>query len=147
MASEQHFWKKFTEAVGRPELFERWPGSQYGDHARGNTELQTELTEIFRGRTTAEWVDFGIETDVPIAPVNTPHTAHDDPQFRDRLSWFPAEVLGADQLPFPVKVAGEEPLVPTKAPEVGEHTDAVLRDVLGYDDAKIAALREAGAIT
>jgi crotonobetainyl-CoA:carnitine CoA-transferase CaiB-like acyl-CoA transferase len=44
-------------------------------------------------------------------------------------------------------VAGEEPLVPTKAPEVGEHTDAVLRDVLGYDDAKIAALRDAGAVT
>jgi crotonobetainyl-CoA:carnitine CoA-transferase CaiB-like acyl-CoA transferase len=147
MASEQHFWKKFTEAVGRPELFERWPGSQYGDHARGNTEMQTELTEIFRGRTTAEWVELGIETDVPIAPVNTPHTAHDDPQFKDRLEWFPAEVLGADQLPFPVKVAGEEPRVPTKAPEVGEHTDAVLRAVLGYDDARLAALREAGAIT
>ncbi|MGZ6969922.1 MAG: CaiB/BaiF CoA transferase family protein [Acidimicrobiia bacterium] len=147
MASEQHFWKKFCEAVERPELFERWPGSQYGDHARGNTELQDELTEIFRGRTTAEWVDFGIDVDVPIAPVNTPHTAHADPQFRDRLSWFPADVLGADQLPFPVKVAGEEPLVPAKAPEVGEHTDAVLRDVLGYDDEKIAALRAAGAIT
>ncbi|MGZ4804639.1 MAG: CaiB/BaiF CoA transferase family protein, partial [Acidimicrobiia bacterium] len=83
MASEQHFWKKFCEAVERPELFERWPGSQYGDHARGNTELQDELTEIFRGRTTAGWVDFGIDVDVPIAPVNTPHTAHADPQFRD----------------------------------------------------------------
>ena len=47
MASEQHFWKKFTDAVERPELFERWPGSQYGDHARGNTEMQTELTSIF----------------------------------------------------------------------------------------------------
>jgi crotonobetainyl-CoA:carnitine CoA-transferase CaiB-like acyl-CoA transferase len=147
MASEQHFWKKFCEAVERPELFERWPGSQYGDHARGNLELQGELTEIFRGRSTAAWVDFGIDTDVPIAPVNTPHTVHDDAQFRDRLTWLPADALGADQLPFPVKVAGEEPLVPGKAPEVGEHTDAVLRDVLGYDDATIAALRSAGAIT
>jgi crotonobetainyl-CoA:carnitine CoA-transferase CaiB-like acyl-CoA transferase len=71
----------------------------------------------------------------------------DDPQFKDRLQWFPADVLGADQLPFPVKVAGEEPLVPTKAPEVGEHTEAVLRDVLGYDDATIASLKDAGAIT
>jgi crotonobetainyl-CoA:carnitine CoA-transferase CaiB-like acyl-CoA transferase len=147
MASEQHFWKKFTDAVERPELFERWPGSQYGDHARGNTEMQAELTKIFASRSTAEWVQFGSDVDVPIAPVNTPHTLHDDPQFRDRMTWFPADVLGADQLPFPVKVAGEEPLVPGRAPEVGEHTDAVLRDVLGYDDAKIAALRDAGAIT
>jgi crotonobetainyl-CoA:carnitine CoA-transferase CaiB-like acyl-CoA transferase len=147
MASEQHFWKKFCDAVERPELFDRWPGSQYGDHARGNTEMQDELTEIFRGRSTAAWVEFGIEVDVPIAPVNTPHTLHDDPQFRDRMDWFPADALGADQLPFPVKVAGREPHVPGKAPEVGEHTDAVLRDVLGHDDARIAALRASGAIT
>jgi crotonobetainyl-CoA:carnitine CoA-transferase CaiB-like acyl-CoA transferase len=147
MASEQHFWKKFCEALERTELYERWPGSQYGDHARGNTEMQAELTKIFATRSTAEWVQFGIDVDVPIAPVYTPHTVHDDPQFQDRMSWFPASALGADQLPFPVKVAGEEPTVPGKAPEVGEHTEAVLRDVLGYDDAKIAALRHAGAIT
>ncbi len=92
-------------------------------------------------------MDFGIEVDVPIAPVNTPHTVHDDRQFQDRLSWFSKDDLGADQLPFPVKVAGSEPLVPGKAPTVGEHTDEVLREVLGYDDAKLAALRESGAIT
>jgi len=96
---------------------------------------------------TAPVLQSGIEVNVPIAPIYTPHTVQQDPQFLDRMEWFPADVLGADQLPFPVKVAGEEPLVPTKAPEVGEHTDAVLRDVLGYDDAKIAALRESGAIT
>src|SRR5690242_21220223 len=38
MASERAFWKNFCEGVGRPDLFERWPGSQFGDHARGNTE-------------------------------------------------------------------------------------------------------------
>lgn len=146
MASEQHFWRKFCEAVGRSDLFERWPGSEYGDHARGNRELQRELTPIFGARTTKAWVDFGIEVDVPIAPLNTPKTVADDPQFRDRFAWFPTEALGAEQLPFPVKVAGEEPLVPTKAPTVGEHTDAVLREVCGYDDARLEALREGGAI-
>ena len=78
--------------------------------------------------------------------MNTPHTIADDPQFAARMPWLPADVLGADQLPFPVKVAGEEPPVPTKAPERGEHTDAVLREVLGYDDANLAELRAAGAI-
>jgi crotonobetainyl-CoA:carnitine CoA-transferase CaiB-like acyl-CoA transferase len=147
MASEQKFWQSFCDAVGRSDMFEKWPGSEFADHARGNLEMQAELTEIFKTKTTAEWIDFGIEVNVPIAPIYTPHTVQDDPQFLDRMDWFPADVLGADQLPFPVKVAGEEPLVPTKAPEVGEHTDAVLRDVLGYDDAKIASLRDAGAIT
>ncbi len=35
--------------------------------------------------------------------------------------------------------------MPTKAPTVGEHTEQVLRDVLGWDDAQIAAARTAGA--
>ncbi len=34
MASEQSFWKTFCENIGRPELFERYPGSKYADHAR-----------------------------------------------------------------------------------------------------------------
>lgn len=144
MASEQHFWKSFCAAVDRTELFEAWPGSEYGDHARGNRELQRELTTIFGQRTTAEWVAFGIEVDVPIAPVNTPKTVIDDPQFLDRMEWFPQAVLGADQLPFPVKVVGDETLVPTMAPTVGEHTEAVLSEVCGYDEAKLAALREGG---
>ena len=47
MASEREFWKNFCEGIGRPELFERWPGSQYGDHARGNTELRVILRDVF----------------------------------------------------------------------------------------------------
>jgi len=35
--------------------------------------------------------------------------------------------------------------VPTKAPTVGQHTDNVLADLLGWDDAAISAAREAGA--
>ena len=57
MASEQVFWKNFCAGVGRPDLFERWPGAKYADHARGNIELQAELRDIFRTRTTAEWLD------------------------------------------------------------------------------------------
>jgi crotonobetainyl-CoA:carnitine CoA-transferase CaiB-like acyl-CoA transferase len=47
-------------------------------------------------------------------------------------------------MPLPLKVAGEELPVPTKAPTVGQDTDQVLRDVLGYDEARLADLRAAG---
>src|SRR4051812_36261566 len=146
MSSEQHFWKSFCEAVGRGDLFERWPGSEYADHARGNREMQAELTSIFGSRSTAEWVQFGIDVDVPIAPCYTPKTVVDDPQFVDRFEWFSADALGAEQLPFPVKVVGADPVVPGKAPTLGEHSDAVLADVLGYDADRIAALREVKAV-
>jgi crotonobetainyl-CoA:carnitine CoA-transferase CaiB-like acyl-CoA transferase len=146
MASEQAFWKNFCEGVGRLDLFEKWPGSTYADHARNNRELQAELREIFATRTSAEWMEFGGKVNTPIAPVNTPKTLADDPQFAARLGWIPATRLGADQLGFPVKFVGEQLPVPEKAPTVGEHTEVVLRDLCGYDDATIAALRDAGAL-
>jgi crotonobetainyl-CoA:carnitine CoA-transferase CaiB-like acyl-CoA transferase len=146
MASEQEFWKNFCEGVGRTDLFEKYPGSKYADHARGNRELQRELREIFKSRTTADWVEFGSKHNTAIGPANTPKTIVDDPQFQDRLPWLPADRLGTEQLPTPLKYLDADLPVPEKAPTVGQHSDAVLRDVLGYDDARLAQLKESGAL-
>jgi crotonobetainyl-CoA:carnitine CoA-transferase CaiB-like acyl-CoA transferase len=146
MASERAFWKNFCDGVGRPELFERWPGEEYADHARNNRELQAELRDIFRTRTSAEWIAFGNDVNTPIAPVNTPKTIADDPQFRDRFPWIPTQRLGADEMPLPIKVGDESLPEPTKAPTVGEHTDEVLEQVLGYDSKRVDTLRTAGVL-
>ncbi|MCL4686546.1 CoA transferase [Myxococcota bacterium] len=146
MASEQAFWRHFCDAVGRPELFERWPGAKFADHARGNRELQRELQAIFQTRTTADWIALGGQHNFPVAPVNTPKTIAEDPQFQARFPWYPHEQHGADLLPFPVRFLGEEAVPPARAPTVGQQTDEVLADVLGYDGARIAALRERGAL-
>jgi len=145
MASEQAFWKNFCEGVGRMELFERWPGSKFADHARGNKELQRELREIFRSRTQREWIEFSNTHNTPIAPVNTPSTVGDDPQFAHRMPFLPIDEVGAEQLPLPVFVDGQRPARPSMAPTVGEHTDQVLSEVLGLDPDAIAVLRESGA--
>jgi crotonobetainyl-CoA:carnitine CoA-transferase CaiB-like acyl-CoA transferase len=145
MASEQAFWKNFCEGVDRMDLFERWPGSKYADHARGNRELRAELRDIFRTKTAQEWLDFGGAVNTPIAPVNTPKTLLDDPQFADRLPLLPQSEVGADQLFTPLHFVGEELPHPAKAPTVGQHTEDVLRSVLGYDDNRIAAARDGGA--
>ena len=141
MASEQAFWRNFCAGVGRDDLFERWPGNTYADHARGNREMQAELAEIFRSRSTQEWVRFGDDQNVPIAPVNTPQTLAEDPQFADRLGFLPAADHGADMLPTPVKLVGATIAPPRKAPTVGQHTEEVLRDVLGLDDDAIAEIQ------
>ena len=145
MASEQAFWKNFCQGVGRMDLFEKWPGSKFADHARGNRELQRDLRDIFKSKTSAEWIEFGNTQNTPIAPVNTPKTIVDDPQFRDRFPLYPASRHGADMLPFPVKFVGEELPEPAMAPTVGKHTHEVLTKVLGYDEEKIAKLKEAKA--
>jgi crotonobetainyl-CoA:carnitine CoA-transferase CaiB-like acyl-CoA transferase len=146
MASEQAFWKNFCECVDRVDLFERWPGSKFADHARGNRELQVQLRDIFKQKTSEAWIRLGDEKNFPIAPVNTPKTLADDPQFKDRFQLLPHEKHGADMLPFPVKIVGEELPAPSKAPTVGEHNHHVLGEVLGYDKDRIKALEEAGAL-
>jgi crotonobetainyl-CoA:carnitine CoA-transferase CaiB-like acyl-CoA transferase len=145
MASEQAFWKNFCEGVDRMDLFERWPGSKYADHARGNRELQAELRDIFRTKTSVEWLEFGGRVNTPIAPVNTPQTLLDDPQFADRLPLLPAAELGTDQLFTPLHFVDEVLPTPDRAPTVGQHTEDVLKSVLGWDDTRIAAARVAGA--
>jgi crotonobetainyl-CoA:carnitine CoA-transferase CaiB-like acyl-CoA transferase len=145
-ASEQEFWKNFCVGVDRQDMFERWPGSKFADHAPGNREMQTELRDIFRRRTSAEWIAFGDEHNTPIAPVNTPKTLADDAQFKERLGFLPRSELGADQLGFPVKLVGDELPMPTHAPTIGQHTDDVLRQALGYSDDRIAELRASGAL-
>ena len=146
MASEQAFWKNFCEALDRMELFDKWPGSKFADHARNNIELQDQLRDIFLSKTAEEWIVFGNDVNTPIAPVNTTQNIQDDPQFQARLGWISKDVLGAEQLPSPIKpVGGGELPVPSKAPEPGQHRDEILRDVLGYDDARISELDTAGA--
>jgi crotonobetainyl-CoA:carnitine CoA-transferase CaiB-like acyl-CoA transferase len=146
MASEREFWENFCRGVDRMDLFAQWPGEKFADHARNNVELHRELRDIFRTKTSAEWIAWSSEVNTPIAPVNTPQTIAQDPQFQARLPWIPKERLGADELPIPIKVLDAEQPVPTKAPTVGQHTSEVLADVLGYDDARIASLHEAGAL-
>ncbi len=146
MASEQAFWRNFCEGVGRMDLFERWPGSKYADHARGNRELQAELRDIFATRTSAEWMDFGGRANTPIAPVNTPQTLARRPAVPGAARLDPRRPARRGRAAGPVKFVGEELPVPTKAPEPGEHSYEVLRAVCDYDDSEIARLRADGAL-
>ena len=145
MASERAFWENFCKGVDRMDLFERWPGSQYADHARNNTELQEDLKKIFKTRSSVDWLDFGQEKNVPIAPVNNHETVAEDPQFSHRMPFISQDELGADQLPLPIFVDGELPSNPTRAPKVGEHTDEILTE-LGVDQKGIDDLRSKGAV-
>ena len=128
------------------DLYERWPGSTYADHARGNTELHLELREIFATKSVAEWLDFGVEQNTPIAPFNTPANIGDDPQFQARMGFYSSDDVGCEQLPLPVYVNAELPPAPTIAPTPGQHTDEVLEEVLGLGDAEIETLREDGVL-
>ena len=148
-ASERHFFERFCRAVRREDLLRPEAGAEFGEHARGDVALRRELAAIFATRTQAEWVQLFIEADVPGGPVHRVSELPDDPQFRARTHLVehrhreagPLRLLGT-----PVRTA-EPPAPAGPAPAAGEHTDEVLREVLGYDAGAVAALREHGAVS
>lgn len=112
-------------------MFEKKPGEKYADHAIGDTALRRELQAIFEQKTTAEWIEFGVEVNTPIMVVHDGKSLLNDPQFKNRFPWRPRPDHGTKLLPLPIRFIGEELSKPLKAP------------VLGYDEAKIAALNVA----
>ncbi len=146
MASERKFWRNFCEAVGRLDLFERWPGAELGDHAVGNRELKAELRLLFASRPTSEWLEVSERHNVPIVPANSHDQLSSDPQFRSRFTWLPAADLGADQLEVPVRLDGDRLPEPRRAPRHGQDTGRILAEFLGYDQEQVRALEDAGAI-
>ncbi len=104
------------------------------------------LDEVLSTRTTAEWLE-RFAGQVPAAPVHDVAGALENPLVTDegRLLNVPHPARPDMRLlANPVKVPGEAP--PTRpAPALGADTDAVLRE-LGYDAARIRALRDAGTV-
>ena len=145
MATETRFWENFCRAVGRMDLFEQWPGKRPVDHDYGNDTLREELARIFAARTRAEWVQLFIDADVAGAPVYLPGETHLDPHFAARGLWLDAEVHGVSLLAPPVRADGAIAVSGRAARQHAADQDQVLRDVLGYDDARVEALRVAGA--
>jgi crotonobetainyl-CoA:carnitine CoA-transferase CaiB-like acyl-CoA transferase len=146
MATETRFWQNFCRAVGRDDLFARWPGRPHADHDYGNDELRAELRAIFAARTRAEWVALFIEHDVAGAPVYLGGETQADPHFATRGLWLDPQTHGLRLIGPPLRIDGSIAVAPRPAPTGGQHTDDVLRRVLGYDDDHIAGLRLAGAV-
>ena len=147
MASEQHFWKKFCDAVGRPGAVRAVAGLA----STATTRAATASCRPSSRRSSVparppSGCSSGSTSTCRSRRATRPRPWPTTRSSLDRFEWFPTEALGAEQLPFPVKVVGADPVVPGKAPELAEHTDAVLADVLGYDAERIAALRAAGAV-
>jgi formyl-CoA transferase len=90
------------------------------------------------------------KAEVPCAPVNRLGEALASPQTsaREMLVHVP-HPGGEGTIPLignPVKVAGHQGAPVGPPPLLGQHTEEVLRDLLGYDAAALAALRAAAVI-
>lgn len=142
-------WQRFCGAVGRPE----WAGdarfSTNPARVEHRCELVRMLAELFRERTTAAWRELLTAADVPHSPVLALDQVLATPQIAARemvLEAADAEGRRFRLLGSPIHWEGEPARRGLAPPGLGEHTGAVLREWLGYNDAQIAQLRESGAV-
>ncbi len=150
IVSSDSEWQGFCRAMKRPELAD---DERYATiAARGKNAF--ELWDIVE----AEYLKYGSTElmalldgeDVPCGVVNRRDSLHLDPQIVQQKSLLEIKHPTADvtmRSPRPATQFGDAPWeVERHAPMLGEHTDEVLREVLGKDDAAINSLREKGAI-
>jgi crotonobetainyl-CoA:carnitine CoA-transferase CaiB-like acyl-CoA transferase len=132
--------------LARPEWAVEYPSLAERDRRRD--ELLPLLEEAFVGRTTSDWVEQLTTAGVPCAPVNDVMAALADPQVaaREALVEIEHETLApVRQVASPLRLS-DAPHPLRRAPRRGEHTDEVLERVCGYDAARIARLRDTGAL-
>ena len=116
-----------------------------------NRRLVTDtLTPVLRAQPTGWWVDKLEALKIGCGPINTLEKVFADPhvQARGVVVEMPhaATPLGVKVIANPVRLSETPPDYRRPPPMLGQHTDEVLTGMLGYDAARLAALRDAGVI-
>jgi crotonobetainyl-CoA:carnitine CoA-transferase CaiB-like acyl-CoA transferase len=115
-----------------------------------NRQLVTDtLTPVMKSKTTAEWIEALEALKIGCGPINTLEQVFADPHVKARemvveMAHGSGETVQV--IANPVKLSATPPSYRSAPPVLGEHTNAVLTDVLKMSTAEIAALKEKGIL-
>jgi crotonobetainyl-CoA:carnitine CoA-transferase CaiB-like acyl-CoA transferase len=135
-------WQRFCDAVELPIAADPRFATN-ADRVRHREELLAVLLPVFARRSTAEWVERLLGGGVPAGPIYRMHEVMEDPQVRHRemVVELPHPRAGRIRVNgIPVKLSETPGAVISPPPRLGEHSEAILREV-GCPDQEIAALR------
>jgi len=145
-ANDRLYRRLVIDVLGRPDL----ASGEFADR-RSRTASKEKLRAILNGIFVQDlrenWVAKMKSANIPVGYLRTVEEAFNSPEVRERhrVSQIPHPAAGSvPNIESPLQL-GLTPVVdPVAAPLLGQHTREVLREKLGYNDARIAALAEAG---
>ncbi len=142
-------FRKFVEAGGRPELADDERFATNPSRVRHRDTLVPILAEMVKAREKADWIGALEAAGVPCGPINDLDEVFDNEQVVARgMQVSLPHPCGADVklVRNPIRMSATPPDARTAPPLLGAQTEDVLRDMLGYDDERIAALKAKQAI-
>ncbi|WP_175697086.1 CaiB/BaiF CoA transferase family protein [Burkholderia ambifaria] len=142
-------FRKFVEAGGRSELADDERFATNPSRVRHRDTLVPILAEMVKTRGKADWIGTLEAAGVPCGPINELDEVFDNEQVVARgMQVSLSHPCGADVklVRNPIRMSATPPDARTAPPLLGAQTEAVLRDMLGYDAARIAALKAKQAI-
>jgi glutaryl-CoA transferase len=144
-------YRKFCEFAGRPELAEDARFATNAARVKHRDVLYPILEEATRARPVAAWIEGLERLGVPAGPVNDIAQVFADPQVQARgmRIEMDREGVAGGSVPMignPIKFSRSPVEYRDPPPRLGEHTDAVLADLLGLSPEEIEDLRKRGVV-
>ena len=146
--NDKIFQRLMSQVIDRADLASADVYATGPDRIRRRDELFAILGDAFAQQPWSYWQARMRVAGVPCGQVRTVGEAIRSPEARERglVTRIPHDRLGwVPNVNLPIRYSRTPIIDPVAAPAVGQHTENVLRVLLGYDDARLAGLAEAGA--
>ena len=137
------------DGLGRPEWKEDSKFRINAQRVAHRDELEAEIEAITKTRTTQEWLEIFEGKGMPYAAVNDvlATLTHEHTKARNMVVEVEHDECGPLKLVnSPVKYSETKPRIRSPPPTLGQHTDTVLKEHLGYSEEQILDLRQKGVI-
>jgi formyl-CoA transferase/CoA:oxalate CoA-transferase len=146
----EKLWRKFCPIMGCPELLEDPRYVNTVERSRNRNTLIPKLQDVFMTKTYEEWEALLLANDIPVGAINNIAQVVEHPQVKARQSLRNVEHPSVGRVRVvgsPVRLSRTPAKPPTASPVLGQHTEEVLRDVLGLSAKEINSLAAAGVIS
>src|SRR5580692_7040687 len=145
LLNEERQWPALAKCLGREDLVTDSRFATKPDRHARSLELIKLFDEVFATRDLAEWRKLLDGSGLVFGVVGILDDIPTDRQMIDNDVLVPFAGDSMLTVNSPIWVDGSQKTAPRRPPDVGEHSDEVLREA-GYDEASIAKLRAAGAV-